>query len=164
MGEETIDYLVVHDSVVVLDGHVVVSDLRGTSVAREEHLETEKYLIGSPEHDESLRKLVTAQRPHRNTDAGYRVAAAKPEAARHALAGSLPRSAVHRAALLTDGAAAYVEAYGLADWPATMDLPEQHGPGDLVARVREAESADPDGSRWPRYKRSDDATATFCLL
>ncbi|MCP2244933.1 hypothetical protein [Lentzea aerocolonigenes] len=35
---------------------------------------------------------------------------------------------------------------------------------DVMTRVREAESGDPHGSRWPRYKRSDDATAAFCLL
>ncbi len=167
VGEETVDYLVVHDSVVVLDGpdgHVAVSDLRGTSVARQEHLDTEKHLIGTPEHNESLRRLVTAQRPHRNTDSGYWVAASKPETAQHALTGSLPRASVQRAALLTDGAAAYVETYGIADWPTTMDLLEQHGPGELVSRVRETESTDPLGSTWPRYKRSDDATAAFCLL
>ncbi|KJK44985.1 hypothetical protein UK23_27780 [Lentzea aerocolonigenes] len=166
VGEETVDYLVVHDSVVVLDGpdgNVVVSDLRGTDVAQEEHLETERHLIGTPEHDESLRRLVTAQRPHRNVPGGYWVAASKPEAAQHALTGSLPRAAVRRAALLTDGAAAYVETYGIADWAATMDLLERQGPSALVTGVREAESADPHGSRWPRYKRSDDATAAFCL-
>lgn len=166
-GEETVDYLVVHDSVIVLDGpggHIVVSDLRGTSVAREEHRDTERHLIGTPEHDESLRRLVTAQRPHRNTSGGYWVAASKPEAAHHALTGSVPRAEVRRTALLTDGAAAYVETYGIAGWPATMDLLEQRGPSELVARVREAESGDPHGSQWPRYKRSDDATAAFCLL
>lgn len=166
-GENTVDYLVIHDSVVVLDGprgHVVVSDLRGASVAREEHRETERHLIGTPAHDESLRRLVTAQRPHRNSPGGYWVAAAKTEAARHALTGSLPRDAVRRAALLTDGAAAYAEAYAIADWPATMDLLEHHGPRELVARVRAAESTDPHGTRWPRYKRSDDATVAFCLL
>ncbi|WP_157984888.1 protein phosphatase 2C domain-containing protein [Lentzea terrae] len=164
-GEETVDYLVVHDSVIVLDGpdgQVVVSDLRSTSVAQQEHLDTEKHLIGTPEHDESLRRLVVAQQPHRNTT--YWVAASKPETAKHALTGSLPRSAVQRAALLTDGAAAYVETYGLADWAATMDLLDRHGPAELVARVRETESTDPHGSQWPRYKRSDDATAAFCLL
>ena len=98
--------------------HVVVSDLRGTSVAQEEHRETQKYLIGTPEHDDSLRRLVTAQRPHRNTSGGYWVAASKPEAAHHALTGSLPRADVRRTALLTDGAAAYVETYGIAGWPA----------------------------------------------
>jgi hypothetical protein len=80
------------------------------------------------------------------------------------LTGSLPRASVRRAALLTDGAAAYVETYGIADWSATMDLLEQHGPGELLAQVREAESTDPLGSKWPRYKRNDDATVAFCVL
>jgi hypothetical protein len=32
----------------------------------------------------------------------------------------------------------------------------------LVARVRAAEREDPDGTRWPRSKRHDDATIAVC--
>jgi hypothetical protein len=44
------------------------------------------------------------------------------------------------------------------------DSMQQHGPTHVISRVRDLEDADPSGSRWPRYKRSDDATAAFCLL
>jgi hypothetical protein len=41
---------------------------------------------------------------------------------------------------------------------------QQHGPKEVISRVREVEHADPIGIRWPRYKRSDDATAALCLM
>jgi hypothetical protein len=52
-------------------------------------------------------ELVAAQRRHRNQPGGYWVAGAKPAAAYEAVAGSLPRSLITRAALLSDGALAW---------------------------------------------------------
>ena len=37
----------------------------------------------------------------------------------------------------------------------------QDGPAELLARVRAAEDADPDGARWPRSKLRDDATVLY---
>jgi hypothetical protein len=33
-----------------------------------------------------------------------------------------------------------------------------------IQHVRAAEASDPDGRRWPRGKRHDDASAAFCQL
>jgi hypothetical protein len=57
-----------------------------------------------------------------------------------------------------------VEQYGIADWTQLMTMLQQHGPQHLISRVRELEAGDPTGARWPRYKRSDDATAVLCFL
>jgi hypothetical protein len=78
--------------------------------------------------------------------------------------GSWPRAQVRRAALLSDGISCLVELYAVMDWMELLDSLEQYGPIHLISRVREVESADPTGARWPRYKRSDDATAAFCLF
>jgi hypothetical protein len=85
-------------------------------------------------------------------------------AAYQAVTGSWPRAQVKRAALLSDGASCLVEPYAVVDWMELLDILQQHGPTRLISRVREVEDADPTGTRWPRYKRSDDATAAFCLL
>jgi hypothetical protein len=111
-----------------------------------------------------VHKLITAQRRCRNQPGGYWVAAANPAAAYEAVTGSLPRSLVTRAALLSDGVSCLVERYAAGDWRWLLAILQRHGPRHVISRVREAEHTDPAGARWPRYKRSDDATAAFCLL
>ena len=111
-----------------------------------------------------MQELVAAQRRHRNQPDGYWVAGAKPAAAYQAVTGSQPHDHVSRAALLSDGVSCLVELYAVVDWPELLGIMQQHGPTHVISRVREVEDADPTGTRWPRYKRSDDATAAFCLL
>lgn len=165
--DDVVDHLVIFDSVIVLDGPSglsVHSDRRVDGFAQAEHLATRDHPVGSPEHQASVRALVAAQRPHRNTRAGYWVAGADPQAGYEAVCGSRPRSDTLRAALLSDGASALVEVYGLADWTKLLAILEADGPDELISLARGAEASDPLGARWPRYKRSDDATAVFCRL
>jgi hypothetical protein len=108
---QRVDYLVLFDSVIVLDGPFglrVVTDHRVDAFAQTEHLATREPPIGSSAHQDRVRRLVAAQRRHRNQRDGYWVAAAKPIAAYHAVAGSLPRERVSHAALLSDGASCLV--------------------------------------------------------
>lgn len=93
----------------------------------------------------------------RNTPDGFWVAAADPDAARHAFTGALPLDRVARVALYSDGVTRLVERYGRS-WGALFDLVDASGPVALVSEVRAAEQADPDPDRW-RGKRHDDATA-----
>src|SRR5215207_6311387 len=72
--------------------------------------------IGSPAHQARVDELVAAPRRHRSQPGGYWVAGAKPAAAYEAVAGSLPRSLITRAALLSDGVSCLVERYGAGDW------------------------------------------------
>src|SRR5262249_39181944 len=69
---------------------------------------------------------------------------------------------VRRAALMTDGAAVLATSYGLATWEGLLTLLKTASPTGLTRHVREAEQSDPRGTRWPRYKTGDDATAAFC--
>jgi hypothetical protein len=165
--DHRVEYLLLFDSVIVLDGPsglTVVTDRRVDAIAREEHLATREHPIGSPAHQDRVQGLVAAQRRHRNQPNGYWVAGAKPAAAYQAVTGSRPHDQVSRAALLSDGVSCLVEPYAVVDWTELLDILQQHGPTHAISRVREAEDADPTGARWPRYKRSDDATAAFCLL
>jgi hypothetical protein len=165
--DQRVDYLLLFDSVIVVDGPsglTVVTDRRVDAVARQEHLATREHPIGSPAHQQRVQELVAAQRRHRNQPDGYWVAGAKPAAAYQAVTGSRPHDQVSRAALLSDGVSCLVELYAVADWSELLGSMQQHGPAHVISRVREVEGADPTGARWPRYKRSDDATAAFCLL
>jgi hypothetical protein len=167
VGETAVEHLVLFDSVIVRSGPSgvdIATDHRVDGFAQQEHREVTTLPIGSEGHRDAVRRLVAAQRFHRNVQGGYWVAAAKPEAAHHAVTGSAPRAATDRIALLSDGASCLVDKYGLASWGDLMDLLAREGAEEVIARVRAAEASDPDGSRWPRYKRSDDATAIICTL
>jgi hypothetical protein len=91
-------------------------------------------------------------------------AAAHPAAARRAITGVVPLPGLRRAALLTDGATRLADSFGVNDWRELVHLLEEYGPAALIERTREAELTDPDGLRWPRTKRHDDATAAFCTF
>jgi hypothetical protein len=162
-----VEYLLLFDSVIILDGPsglTVVTDRRVDEIAREEDLATREHPIGSPAHQDRVQRLVAAQRRHRNQSDGYWVAGANPAAAYQAVTGSRPQDQVSHAVLLSDGVSCLVDPYAVVDWTELLSSLQQHGPTHLISRVRQLEDADPTGARWPRYKRSDDATVALCLL
>ena len=98
-------------------------------------------------------QIAARRRADRNREGGYWVAAADPDAAAHAVTGSVPLAGIKSAVVMTDGAAEGSELFG---WPWQRTLALE--PGDLIASVRAMEASDPDCLRWPRFKMSDDAT------
>ncbi len=139
-----VDYLVLADSVIVLDtpsGIQAVTDDRLSKVVAAEQSEVLRHPLESPERGEVMGLFLAAKRRVRNTDGGYWIAAAEPEAAAHAITGSVPPGRLRRAALLTDGASRLVDDYGYASWAGMLDLLEHAGPQELIRRVREADEA-----------------------
>jgi hypothetical protein len=164
--DQRVEYLLLFDSVILLDGPsglTVLTDRRVDAFAQHEYLATRDQLIRSPAHQFRVQELVAAQRRHRNQPGGYWVAGAKPAAAYEAVTGPRPLDQVSRRALLSDGISCLVDLYAVVDWPELLDSMQKHGPAYVISRVREVEDADPIGTRWPRYKRSDDATAVSRL-
>lgn len=49
-------------------------------------------------------------------------------------------------------------------WRDLLDTLEHQGPAELIHKIRAAQASDPAGTRWPRFKVGDDATAAFCPL
>ncbi|MGP3960783.1 hypothetical protein ACTWPT_32710 [Nonomuraea sp. 3N208] len=84
--------------------------------------------------------------------------ATDPLAADQALTGSMSADQIRAAALLSDGAARLVDRFHLTTWREALDLVDQHGPAELISRVRAAERSDLRGERWPRGKTFDDAS------
>ncbi|SCL14347.1 hypothetical protein GA0070624_0394 [Micromonospora rhizosphaerae] len=165
-GGEQVDYLVLCDSPLVLDvgGQVsVVSDDR-LEVAMAELRRTAAGLPGGEVDPVTrFRQAVMVQRERMNKTHGYWAAATDPDAAYHALTGTLPLrgpGALRRAALLSDGASCAVEQFGLFDWAGLLDVTAAEGPEGLIGRVRAAERDHPD--RLRRRKRTDDASVVFC--
>ena len=89
------------------------------------------------------------------------MASTKPEAAHEALTGSTPLAELAAVALLSDGASRLVDHFRLMGWADLLGVLSKDGPRGLIAQTREVESTDPDGSRWPRGKASDDASAVY---
>ncbi len=165
-GPPNVQYLVLSDALVVLDTHdgiQVITDPSVNHAAANERNALLRERIGTPGHTERKTEMVAAQRKLRNVPGGYWIAAATPEAAQHSLIGEVACDNIRRAAVLSDGAASLVE-YELVTWAGLLDLLEEHGPLELIRRIRAAEASDPYGERWPRYKTGDDATAAVCLF
>ncbi|MEU8299313.1 hypothetical protein AB0C04_18785 [Micromonospora sp. NPDC048909] len=165
-GGDQVDYLVLCDSPLVLDagGQVtVVADDRLDTAMAELRSTASLLPAGTADRATRFRQAVTVQREWMNQTHGYWVAAADPDAAYHAVAGSVPvrgPGALRRALLLSDGASSAVEEFGLVDWAGLLDVVTTEGPGALIDRVRTAERDLPD--RLRRHKRSDDASVVLC--
>lgn len=165
-GGDQVDYLVLCDSPLVLDtgGQVsVVSDERLDTAMAELRDTAAGLPEGGADPMTRFRHAVLAQRERMNRTHGYWVAAADPDAAYHAVTGTLPLrgpGALRRAALLSDGASCAVEQFGLFDWAGLLDVTAAEGPEGLIGRVRAAERDHPD--RLRRHKRTDDASVVFC--
>ncbi|MFF4755296.1 hypothetical protein ACWD5R_41105 [Streptomyces sp. NPDC002514] len=116
------------------------------------------------EHRALLQELRAHQLRHLNNGApnGYWVAEAVPEAARHAVVRSWPVAGITDILVMTDGASAGVEEYGL--YPTWNDLAHAcrtDGPDKVVRFIHDAETEDSDGRHWPRYKIHDDKTLAY---
>jgi hypothetical protein len=164
---DDLDYLVLSDSVLILDGPggiTVLTDKRVDDVAGHQLAAALAVPGGTAEQAKLVSELVTAQRQVRNKPGGYWVVSTVPEAARHAISGSVPRASVSRAALLTDGATRLTDTFGQLPWSELLGVLQSQGPAALIEQTRAVEDNDPTGKRWPRFKRSDDATAVYLSL
>lgn len=163
-NDDALEYLTLGDVTVVLECGAdlqVITDERVDATARSERAEADKHLIGAPEKQAALLRMKHAELSARNKPDGYWIAAADPDAAAKALIGSVPLGELGRAAVLSDGSARIVRLFELLDWPGLLDLLDKSGPVEVIRRVRAIEAADPEGRRWPRNKRSDDATVVY---
>ncbi len=161
-----IQYAVLADSVLLLslsDGLRVVTDAREVQVGKQFRTEMDATPNGTPDHDKALRNYIEKLRAHRNRPGGFGVASAEPDAAAEALTGTVPCHQLRAAALLSDGASRLVDRFGLVTWDDALRTLATAGPSELLRQVRAAENGDLEGSRWPRGKVHDDATAAYCV-
>ena len=170
------------DALVLCDTPVVVEQRDGFEMLRDERLETlvrlspdrdvmvEQLRAGGgftpPEHRRVVQQLREHQMQHINQvgdPLAYWVAEATPAAARHAVVRSWPVSDLKRMWVMTDGALAGIESYGLWSWAAFADACTAIGPQQVVDAIHAYEhDADPSGVKHPRYKVSDDK-ALACI-
>jgi hypothetical protein len=103
-----------------------------------------------------------ASRARHNTEGGVWTLGIHPEAGDHVRI-EMPAVRLPAVGLLcSDGFADIVDNYALHSAAALMDRAERHGLAPLLAEIRRLErDVDPKGLQFPRYKRSDDASAVL---
>jgi Protein phosphatase 2C len=141
--DETLDYLVLCDSPIVIE--TAANELVVVNDDRTRHLK-------SYEVDDVA--VV------RNTDEGFWVASTEPEAAYHALAGAVDRISTIHAAVMTDGLSRLVGRYHYS-WGELMRLLTNGGPRSAAAELRALEEQD---AELFRGKDHDDLTVAFCRM
>ncbi|MFJ7057199.1 protein phosphatase 2C domain-containing protein [Streptomyces griseobrunneus] len=152
-GERMIEYLVLSDSVLLLEG--ADGTVRAVLDDRLDRLPPG-----------SLTSAVAVDTGLRNKEGGFFTAAADPAVSSRAVTGSVPAAGVRSLAALTDGASRWTEMFREGDWAATLELLRKAGPQGLIDRVRELEEADAATGRvrLRRGKTHDDATAVLVEL
>ncbi|MEW1722286.1 protein phosphatase 2C domain-containing protein [Streptomyces sp. NPDC093109] len=111
-----------------------------------------------------VRRSLAATDALRNAEGGFFTAAADPAVAERAVTGRSPAAGVRALLAMTDGATRWVEMFREGSWADCLALVRKDGARELVDRVRAVESADPEGTGFRRWKRSDDATVTYVEL
>lgn len=160
-GKESVDYLVLADTTLVLDRGTqpeIVTDKRLQSIVAQ-------IRSAQPETRGRADGITVGKWEHINREGGYWIAAADPTAASHALIGSVPITGpgrLRRAALLTDGASCAVDTLGLFGWDGLLDVLDKHGVQELITQVRQAEIRSTRSPGEIARKRHDDATVVFC--
>lgn len=164
---DVLDYLTLADTAIVVDGADglrVICDTRVEQAAPEAAARTREKVIGTPEHRAAVAQMSVEQLRWRNVSGGYWVAAADRKAADNAYTGKIAVGDVRRIAIFTDGASRAVDTFGEMDWKTCLDYLQEHGPRGLIRHVREIEAGDPEGRKWPRFKKSDDATVAVIQM
>jgi len=99
-----------------------------------------------------------------NTPDGYYVASTMPDAAYHAVCGTMPSEGIESAALMTDGASRLVDAFRLMSWEELFRVLSVEGPSSLIARTRKVEVDGVAANDGRKRKYHDDATAVLLEL
>lgn len=138
MAGNTLEYLALADSPIA-----VWHPCGGARVVRDDALD--RLPGGRPYSLDLVRRT-------RNQKGGFWVASTVPEAAYHAVRGTVDLAPGSELAVLTDGAARFAELFGNS-WESLFAVLREEGPRGLIATVRALETAKP-----PDGKRHDDAT------
>jgi hypothetical protein len=171
--EQSVEHLVLSDSALLIEAPEgpVTAVLDSRLDRLPPHIGTLRSRVralpeGTSERSAARAEYVRAVEALRNAPggSGFYTAAADPAVAALAVTGSVPRADVTALLALSDGAARWSETFRLGDWSGLTAYVRKEGTAALIARVREAERADPDGTVHPRGKRHDDASAVFAEL
>lgn len=106
-----------------------------------------------------LRPLIRRERKLINRPGGYSAVTPSPESADKAMVGEMSVVPGTRLLLLSDGFYRLVDVFGLFRSQELLAATVGIGLERLYTELRSVEDSDPDCLEYPRYKKSDDATA-----
>lgn len=166
VGNETVELYGLGDSPMVVlmrDGSLVISTDETLEAldARAVALMSERdpgLALSGPERRRLVDDVVRAHRLLRNTEGGYWSLDPTGEALAHLRRLSVPRSEVASIAGMSDGFWRAFDSFDIADPVTELVSLTPERARDILARLRELEASDPDLLRFPRLKRSDDAS------
>ncbi len=146
---------------------VEATALRGSSEREQQGARRAMALVGSLASGKSLNKDPAVRNELRRQRAAYNREGAsvwtlgtEPAAARHVAKERLPVAFPATGLLCTDGFAALCDQYGRYSPAEMVATAKSAGLKAMLAELRHIERLDdPDGSLYPRFKVSDDATA-----
>jgi len=116
--------------------------------------------LGAPKKSAPILETLRARRGR----PGIRVLSVEPEMIDHLETARIPCAPGDDLLLMTDGFAAPVDSYGALDEEGVAALLPVEGLAGLAMRLRRIEAEDADCTRYPRFKRSDDATALWLRI
>jgi hypothetical protein len=120
--------------------------------------------VAIPRRGEALARMRRA-RAAQNTPSGIWTLGLVPEAARFVAFDESEAVAGTRLLLMSDGFAAIADDYAQLSQDDLLARALKLGLADLLAWLRRIERIeDPAAERWPRFKRSDDATAILAEI
>lgn len=114
--------------------------------------------LSGPERRRLVDDVIRANRLLRNVEGGYWCLDPTGDGLAHLRRLSLPRDELSAVAGLTDGLWRAFDLFGVADAAAELGSLTPRRARAVLARLRELEADDPDYRRFPRLKRSDDAS------
>jgi serine/threonine protein phosphatase PrpC len=164
-SDDTVETYTLGDSYAVIlyaDGtEAVHTDDRLDAVAINERAAYRKRLAEGYGYDGGHRALLLdlqAEQARRcNRPDGYWIAGAQPEAARHGITSVEGRAGISALVLASDGVDPARHPLATT-WHDLYDEAIEHGLDQVLYRIHDAESDDPNGRRWPRSKAHDDKT------
>jgi hypothetical protein len=116
--------------------------------------------VNRPQYMDALRKA----RNYANTEKGHWTFAPDPNVANHASEQVIAAPPGTVLLLCTDGFLALASDYGRYDAQILIDAAQLKGLKALGEELRAIEADDPEGTKYPRFKTSDDATALLLRL
>ena len=99
-----------------------------------------------------------------NTPEGYISLADDADSVLGAKCGKLPLSEIRDICMVSDGFSEFYGMFALATLEEFMELAATKAPEALFETLLEAQKADPDYTKHPRFKLSDDATILYAVI
>jgi hypothetical protein len=171
-GGSVLDFFWYGDCAAIVGGPGTAVEIVGEAIAKRagESAQVKKLaqLKGRAAASVSLREeflpALRAGRNRVNTPKGSYLFGPEGIAADHLESSRLDVVAGTHVLLVSDGFLALASDYGRYDITGLLEAAKTKGLPALGHELREIEDADPDGSQFPRFKKSDDATAVLVKI